>query len=454
MRADGAGAVYNLLGQRPGPVVRLVVTALAAAALLVPAGARSGADAGLKPPEGLEVTGATETSVTLTWSAGRGRPASGFALSLDGAEVGWTAETTYTFAGLVCGSAYVLAVQAVVAAGNRSDPASLVAAPDACPPPADPPSPPPAAAPSPPPAPPAPPPSPPAVGEPTSPSPGASSPESPSRPPPPASDRRGRPGRAGWEGAGAFVWHETDVAPETLASELRDNGFSWVAVLLHDGAALDPVEGEWVSRFRAAAPDLAVGGWGVLRDDPEREAELAHRLVARHGVDFYIANAEAEYKLTSDDGQSAERFGRSQRFVAAFRALDPALPAAVSSYCRADTQDLDWDAWRRAGFAFLPQAYVNDFGNAASPAACAAAAAGFFRAEAVHPTVGTYRGQNGAPSPERYASLLAEAGTVGFSVYLAETRMDAHAWHVLGDAIATLGIARTEPHVAKRRTAS
>jgi hypothetical protein len=79
---------------------------------------------------------------------------------------------------------------------------------------------------------------------------------------------------------------------------------------------------------------------------------------------------------------------------------------------------------------------------------------GFFRADDVHPTVGTYRGQNGALSPERHAALLAEAGTVGFSVYLAETRMDAHAWHVLGDAIATLGIARTEPHIATGRTPS
>lgn len=42
----------------------------------------------------------------------------------------------------------------------------------------------------------------------------------------------------------------------------------------------------------------------------------------------------------------------------------------------------------------------------------------------------------------RYARLLEQAGTVGFSVYLAETRMTAAEWRALGDAIAKTGIAR------------
>jgi hypothetical protein len=244
-----------------------------------------------------------------------------------------------------------------------------------------------------------------------------------------------------WEGAGAFVWHETDIAPETLGLQLRENGFSWVAVLIHDGLTADPVEGEWVQRFRAASR-LPVGGWGVLRTEPELESELAHRLVDHYSLDFYIANAEAEYKFSNDDGSSPERFGRSQRFVEAFRALEPDTPAAISSYCRADRQDIDWRAWNDSRFVFLPQAYVNDFGSAASPAACAEGAAGFFPTDAVHPTVGVYTGQQGEPSPERYAALLDEAGTVGFSVYLAETRMYAGQWHTFGKAIAELGIAR------------
>ena len=124
-----------------------------------------------------------------------------------------------------------------------------------------------------------------------------------------------------------------------------------------------------------------------------------------------------------------------------FRALEPDTSAAISSYCRADTQDIDWGAWNRSGFVFLPQAYVNDFGSAASPEVCAEGAAEFFPTNAVHPTVGVYTGQEGEPSPERYAALLAEARTVGFSVYLAETQ-HASLWSSFGDAIADLEIAR------------
>jgi hypothetical protein len=243
-----------------------------------------------------------------------------------------------------------------------------------------------------------------------------------------------------WSGAGAFVWHETDIAPEALGEELRASGFSWVAILLHDGLAADPVEGDWIRRFREASR-LSVGGWGVLRDDPEREAELAHDLLDEYSLDFYIANAEAEYKFSGDRGQSEERYRRSGRFVETFRQLAPETPAAVSSYCRADMQDIDWDAWVGAGFAFLPQAYVNDFGSAASPAACAEGATEFFPEGAVHPTVGVYAGQGEEPSTERYAALLDEAGTVGFSVYLAETRMRADEWRVFGAAIDELAIA-------------
>jgi hypothetical protein len=250
-----------------------------------------------------------------------------------------------------------------------------------------------------------------------------------------------------WQGAGAFVWHETDVAPEALGRELRRSGFSWVAVLVHEGTDLDPLQKGWVERVRAVS-GLAVGAWGVLRTRPDAEAELADRLVREHSLDFYIANAEAEYKYTGDDGQSRERYERSRRFAERFRALAPDVPAAVSSYCRADTQDLDWAAWREARFVFLPQAYVNDFGSAATPAACAKGALPFFDADAIHPTVGMYTGQDGAATVRRYAELLADAGTLGFSVYLAETRMESSDWRAFGQAIEDLAIARKAPEMA------
>jgi hypothetical protein len=420
---------------RPRLELRITSIALIVGALLMPAVGRSDVDhKGPSPPTALEIVVGSSTTLMLTWKAGHGRPAQGFTLFRDGQSLASTAEMSYTFTGLSCGAAYTLGIDAFDSAGNHSEPVSVIAAPDACPAPVTPPLPAPPLAP----VAPEPPAQPPAAPSPTPPfpAPATPEPEPPGLPPEP-----GMPSvEMSWAGAGAFVWHESDVAPEALGLRLRDNGFSWVAVLIHDGLAVDPVEGDWVRRFRAAS-GLPVGGWGVLRMQPEREADLAHRLLDQYSLDFYIANPEAEYKFSNDDGPSGERYGRSQRFVDSFRALEPDTPAAISSYCRADTQDIDWRAWDRSGFVFLPQAYVNDFGSAASPAACAEGATGFFPTHAVHPTVGMYAGQGEEPTPERYAALLDEAGTVGFSVYLAETGMSARHWDTFGKAIAELEIA-------------
>ncbi len=243
-----------------------------------------------------------------------------------------------------------------------------------------------------------------------------------------------------WTSAGAFVWHETDVDPTLLGTTLREAGFGWVAVFLHDGMAEDPIEGDWVYRFRLAS-GLPVGGWGVLRTEPESEAALAHALVERYGLDFYVANPEVEFEFSGPDGVSAERSGRSRRFVDRFRALLPGIPAGVSSYCRPDRHDIDWTSWRQAGFAFLPQAYVNDVGPDVSPARCVEGAASFFPRTAVHPTVGMHPGGLGTLAAADYVELLAEAGTIGFSVYLAETRMTDDEWRAFGAAIASRGIA-------------
>ena len=237
-----------------------------------------------------------------------------------------------------------------------------------------------------------------------------------------------------WQEAGAFVWHETDISPEALGQELRANGFGWVALFVQDGVTEDPVEGNWIARFRAAS-GLPVGGWGALRTDPVQEARLASSLVARDGLDFYIADAEAEYAYSGAGGPSRVRFDRSREFVSEFRRLEPALPAAVSSYCRPDQHDLDWKAWSAAGFAFLPQAYVNDFGMAASPSACANGAAKWFPRDKVHPVVGSYSGLRGLVSPETWGRLLSAAGTTGFAIYPAEVGLSNQDWAAFGQSL-------------------
>lgn len=243
-----------------------------------------------------------------------------------------------------------------------------------------------------------------------------------------------------WRDAGAFVWHWSSIDPTVLGEDLRRNGFGWAAVFIQDGTTATPVDPAWIARFRQAS-GLPLGGWGVLRTDPVGEADIVHRLLAREGLDFYIADAEAEYGYTGQGGTSRTRFLRSAAFVGQFRKLEPALPAAVTSYCRPDEHDLDWNAWSGAGFDFLPEAYVNELGPAADPASCVAGAAAFFPSARVHPVVGMYLGSRGLGSAATYARLLHDAGTTGFSVYLAEQGMTDAKWGAFGAAISKLGLA-------------
>jgi hypothetical protein len=243
-----------------------------------------------------------------------------------------------------------------------------------------------------------------------------------------------------WDDAGGIVWHAENVDPILLGQQMRAAGFGWVAVYLGESDSVSPPDPSWIARFRAAS-GLPVGGWSVLGADPAADAAQAVQLIEQDGLAFYIADAEAPYGFTDGETHSPTRFARSQAFISAFRTAEPDLPAAVSSYCRPDEHDLDWAAWAQGGFAFLPQAYVNDLGAAAAPAVCARAAARFFPRSQVHPTVGSYSGAYGIVDPGRLAQLLAQAGTTGFSVYPAEAGMDRQGWQAYGNAIASMHIA-------------
>jgi chitodextrinase len=95
------------------------------------------AAAAVKAPSRLTVTaatgtGATGTGITLSWSRSKGSKLSEYRLYRDGAYVGATTGTTYTFGALSCGKSYTLGVQAVDRAGNRSRVVTIVAATTAC----------------------------------------------------------------------------------------------------------------------------------------------------------------------------------------------------------------------------------------------------------------------------------------------------------------------------------
>jgi hypothetical protein len=242
-----------------------------------------------------------------------------------------------------------------------------------------------------------------------------------------------------WDAAGAIVWHAHDVDPTWLGQTLRADGFGWVAVVLGDDGTSTPTDPEWIFKFRQAS-GLPVGGWSSVGVDPAFDVANAVHQIRQENLAFYIADAEATYALTNGGGKDPARYARSQAFVSAFRAAEPSLPAALSSYCVAN--DLDLGAWSRGGFEFLPQAYVNDFGGRVTPAVCARSAAPYFSLSQVHPTVASYSGRLGRVSPARFSQLLADAGTTGFSIYPAEVAMTAQDWAAYGHGIRSLHIAR------------
>jgi hypothetical protein len=221
-----------------------------------------------------------------------------------------------------------------------------------------------------------------------------------------------------WSNAGAFIVHTDDVDPTWLGMQFRAAGFGWVAVYLGSAGDPQPIDSGWVTRFILAS-GLPVGGWTVLKGDARSDSTFAATQLTENDLTFYIADVESSYP--------------GQEFISRFRSLEPAMTAGLSSLCEADGVGLE--PWARAGFAFLPQAYVNDFGANVAPAVCVHDASAYFPLSAIHPTVGSYHGEKGFVLPQRYVPLLAAAGTTGFSVYNAETNMTAQSWQAYGEAI-------------------
>jgi chitodextrinase len=73
-------------------------------------------------PQGLTMTGATRTSITLAWEASKDHVGvAGYRLYRGGAVAGTTATTTYTYEDLGCGTTYTLALEAFNTTGNVSN---------------------------------------------------------------------------------------------------------------------------------------------------------------------------------------------------------------------------------------------------------------------------------------------------------------------------------------------
>jgi chitodextrinase len=97
------------------------------------------------PPRNLQLTAATETSLSLSWGASRDNVGvAGYELFVDGTPAGQTTSTSYTLTGLACSRSYDIRVGAYDAAGNVSNLAAVSASTKPCPAAAAPPPPSPA----------------------------------------------------------------------------------------------------------------------------------------------------------------------------------------------------------------------------------------------------------------------------------------------------------------------
>ena len=85
-------------------------------------------------PTALAVASAGQTIVVLAWVASTDNVGvAGYGVYENGSLVASSATTGYTLVGLICGTAYTVAVDAYDAAGNRSEKATIVASSAACP---------------------------------------------------------------------------------------------------------------------------------------------------------------------------------------------------------------------------------------------------------------------------------------------------------------------------------
>jgi chitodextrinase len=82
-------------------------------------------------PTNLAVSSAGQSAITLTW-ASSGIGVTGYRLFLNGTQVGTSATTSYSFAGLSCGTSYTLGVAAYDAVGDVSATSTLVSSTSTC----------------------------------------------------------------------------------------------------------------------------------------------------------------------------------------------------------------------------------------------------------------------------------------------------------------------------------
>lgn len=247
---------------------------------------------------------------------------------------------------------------------------------------------------------------------------------------------------------GALVANPHNIGPEALATVMRGQGFKWCATLIHDGLTIqfheDYIQNQWINRFRRAAPELKVYGWGPLRTNPVEEAKLVESLTVAYATDGYVANPEYEYELTNDGRQDPVRFERSGKFCGALGPVTKGRVLGMTTFGLLANHDLHYKPWYDLGFHVLPQAYVANQreltpANAMAKRVLNAPQHDGFKewpANRVHPMISTEALNLGRVSVGDHVVLLRIARDTqamkGYSIFVAEGVKDFE-WPVYGD---------------------
>lgn len=230
---------------------------------------------------------------------------------------------------------------------------------------------------------------------------------------------------------GIFVAHPDFADPGVFGDTLRQRGFGWCAVKVLQGVNAEDANIDWMERAGWASAlrkrGITFGLWGYHETNPAAEANLASTLITRFDDDahscFYIADCEMEYTTWGGDET------RSAKFVNEFRRLRPGRTAALTSYGGAALDNnlssvFDYKPWQNSLFDFMPQTYFQQAPEL-EPAHCLEQAiAARWRADAIHPIVGSYTDSFGRMTGAQNAYLLRNCikrfNTKGYSVFNAE----------------------------------
>lgn len=212
---------------------------------------------------------------------------------------------------------------------------------------------------------------------------------------------------------GVWVWETSQQPILRTVQRAKRHGYNWIAVKAQEGTGPHRLSSQHLDAWRAACHQhgLQFGIWGFLYGrDAEAEANQAAELVNHHGAQFYIADAEAGYE---NNGNA------SREFASRFQRLHPHLPKALSSFGRIDFHPIDWHAWKRHGFTFMPQAYV-DVSQLLRPSTCIQVASHIWHPSEMAVTLEMRHGLDYS----RYVREAARLGVRGFNVWRADLVSD------------------------------